>query len=236
MSALLGFLCSHPETEWAAARDAMRPECFTAVVRELAALGLVDDAGPTTKGRRLAAVSQAALRAYDAAGGFSGALEGPQAAGGASAGPRVRDFDTWTAARREAFAAAGLDCRTPLAEFLAATVSAAVSATWANCRIFGGTKRGPQCVRVPRAEFWPGGVYPAGMVVVDEPAETEARQWGKRGQSQVSNEGYEGWQQAWADREGYARRLNADGEGVGPWLKAGEHAPVTEQPELLAAD
>ena len=166
MTTFLQFVCSHPKAEWSNAAMAMTPEIRAAVFRELVGLGLVDDAGPTAKGRRLAAVSQAALRAYDAADGMAASPRAVPAAGGASGVARVTDFATWTAARRAAFEAAGLSCRSPLGEFMARTVSASVPAKWANCRIFGGTAKGPRDLRVPRAEYRPGGALPEGALVV----------------------------------------------------------------------
>ena len=158
------------------------------VLADLVGLGLVDGAGPTAKGRRLASVSAGALLAYDALQGARASAEAaegvaaPKAltvrrkavapAGGASRVAVVRDFDSWTDARRAAFDRAGLDCRTPLGEFMARTVSAHIPAKWANCRIFGGIAHGPRDLRVPRAQYWPGGEYPKGMVVVDGAVET----------------------------------------------------------------
>jgi len=195
---LLQLLCTTAPETWAAVAAHIPPTCRAAVWAELAGLGLVDDDGPTAKGRRLAAVSQAALRAYDAAGGFDIPAAAPQkpVQAGAAAGAVCRDFETWTAARRAAFDRAGLDCRTPLGEFMARTVSVAVPGKWADCRIFGGVKHGPRVVRVPRAEYWAGGAYPVGLGVVDYAPETEGRAWGPhKGRLGYTpdNAGYEVW-------------------------------------------
>lgn len=42
-----------------------------------------------------------------------------------------------------------------------------IPAAWATCKIFGGSKAGPRDMPVPLAEFWPGGVYPAGMIIAE---------------------------------------------------------------------
>lgn len=190
---LLHIMCTTAPEAWSSAASEIPPACRAAIWAELAGLGLVDDGGPTAKGRMAVRASGKGVEGGVSADGVKGRRAGALAVA-LSGAPRVVDFETWTAARREAFASAGLDCRSGLGLFMARTVSAAVPGKWADCKIFGGTKRGPRAVRVPRAEYWPGGVYPAGLVVVDAPVEAGAvRPWAGRGQSLVCNDGYVGW-------------------------------------------
>src|SRR6202048_1429875 len=65
-----------------------------------------------------------------------------------------------------AYTAARLAAREAFGErwylFPEATCYARLPVAWANCHIFGGVKRSPRDVHMPKARFWPGGVLPTG--------------------------------------------------------------------------
>jgi antirestriction protein ArdC len=86
---------------------------------------------------------------------------------------RIKDYDTFIAARRVACQAAcdvhGL--RWALAE--GASVWARVPAAWVACRVFGRVSRSPRDQRMPAAQFWPAGRLPVGpQYAAEQPRET----------------------------------------------------------------
>jgi len=86
----------------------------------------------------------------------------------------IRNFDDYTAMRRMACEAAGFTTATSVVDYFARTVPVTIPAKWSNCKIFGGTKRGPRDVRVPLARYWPGGELPRGMVMAQPAADHSA--------------------------------------------------------------
>jgi hypothetical protein len=89
----------------------------------------------------------------------------PAAWGDAPApGAKIRDWDSFMAAR-------GVACQAAIAAFgrawatePGASVMATVPAAWVACRVFGRVARMRRDLRLPAARFWPGGTLPSGPV------------------------------------------------------------------------
>jgi len=54
-------------------------------------------------------------------------------------------------------------------------VLATLPAAWVSCKVFGRTSKSPRDVRLPAAQYWPGGLLPRGPVYgTDHARETDA--------------------------------------------------------------
>jgi hypothetical protein len=89
---------------------------------------------------------------------------------------------------------AGWKCRAPLGETVLATVPAGLRSYKTPT---GSTIRWLRDHRMPAAQFWPGGVLPAGLILSEDgPRETKPRAWGNCPNGGWGNDGYTAWAKA----------------------------------------
>lgn len=130
--------------------------------------------GPA-KGHRVAKAARKRAPGFLSARKVSAALAAAEGArkGAASEPVKIRDYDSYVAARAEAVAACiadhGLSWK--LAE--GASVPCRLPAKWTACKVFGRVSRSPRDMRLPAAQYWPGGILPEGPeYFADYPRET----------------------------------------------------------------